>query len=563
MERIYYSRQNYNQLKKKQYEEYIENQNRYYLYIKKYYEEYVKNQKNYYLDKKKYDEEYAKRQNAYYIYIKRYYEEYVKNQKKYSLAQKKYYEEYITRQNRCYRYIKRYYEEYIKNQKKYNLDQKKYYEEYISKQNKYYIYIKRYYEEYVKNQNNYYLNQKKYYKTDNSQSEFSDSFKTSNIEDNNINDNSIKNSVYGSLEINNKENNLEYKKNNSIIYDNLENKNCTSIEDSYNEEYLEENNKEILEENNEEILEKNYEEYIKGNNEESLGENDKETLEENNEEYLRKNDEEILEENNEEETLGQSDEKFLEESDEESLEENNEEFLGEEYSTIEKDEISKETNIFDEGVYVKFPVILAETNITIPIEATITFDQAVIGIKEVKKNLFLSQSHLIPFSSSDLEPNSGILFIAGFIRKNIEYKTQTCNDEITTNVCGDIRHCTVEVPFNFTTRINFIREPIFIEKPTTREIEFFTDRLKVCDSCANIVIGHDPYEQSFVFTEIFNEKPFIELVKATFIEVDIKNNPILSQEISVEQMFTKITEKIIVDLTLKVLQKQQLKVLIE
>ena len=50
------------------------------------------------------------------------------------------------------------------------------------------------------------------------------------------------------------------------------------------------------------------------------------------------------------------------------------------------------------SVFVKIPVVLAEINITIPVEATITLDQTAMEIKRIKKNVFLTQSRLIPFS---------------------------------------------------------------------------------------------------------------------------------------------------------------------
>jgi len=210
-------------------------------------------------------------------------------------------------------------------------------------------------------------------------------------------------------------------------------------------------------------------------------------------------------------------------------------------------------------VFVKIPVILAELNITIPVEATITLDKEAIEIKRIKKNVFLTQSRIIPFSQ-DCRPDTGILFIAGFIRKNVEYATQTCSTTGSPNVCGDIRHCTVEVPFNFTTRINFIREPIFVENTIPSELEFFTDKLQGCDACSDPVIGRNPCDQSFFFTEFFNEKPFTELVRADIAEIDINTNPTLNCTTPTEQKFTKITEKVVINLTLKVLQKQQVKI---
>ncbi|WP_288221928.1 CsxC family protein [uncultured Clostridium sp.] len=209
-------------------------------------------------------------------------------------------------------------------------------------------------------------------------------------------------------------------------------------------------------------------------------------------------------------------------------------------------------------VYVKLPVVLAELNVTIPVEATITLDQEVMEIKRIRKNVYLTQSRVIPFSQ-DSRPGTGILFIAGFIRKNIEYATQTCGAG-SSNVCGDIRQCTVEVPFNFTTRITFIREPIFVENTTPSELEFFTDKLQGCDYCADKVIGRNPCDQSSFFTEFYNEKPFTELVRADIAEVDINTNPTSICATPTEQLFTMLTEKIVVNLTLKVLQKQQVNI---
>ena len=210
-------------------------------------------------------------------------------------------------------------------------------------------------------------------------------------------------------------------------------------------------------------------------------------------------------------------------------------------------------------VFVKIPVVLAEINITIPVESTITLDQEAIEVKRIKKNVFLTQSRIIPFSQ-DSRPDTGILFIEGFIRKNIEYATKTCNKAGSENICGDIRHCTVEVPFNFTTRITFIREPIFTVNTIPSELEFFTDKLRGCDDCSDPVIGRNPCDQSSFFTEYFNEKPFTELVRADITEVDIHTNPTLKCEAPTEQRFTKLTEKVVVNLTLKVLQKQQVKI---
>ena len=215
-------------------------------------------------------------------------------------------------------------------------------------------------------------------------------------------------------------------------------------------------------------------------------------------------------------------------------------------------------------VYVKLPVILAETSITIPVEAIITLDRDVTEIKRIKKNIYLTQSRLLPNTSSDPASNTtAILFIAGFIRKNVEYATQTCPIRngapvASPNYCGDIRHCTVEDSFSFTTRVTLLNATQFVANTTPLEFEYFTDKLRGCDICADPILGRNPCEQTLDFTETFNEKPYVELINARVIEVDIHKNPDHDCCTPTEQLFDRFTEKAVVYLTLKVLQKQQL-----
>lgn len=481
MERRYYSRQNYNQLKIKQYEEYVRRLNRYYIYMKKNYEEYIK------------------KQNQQYMYMKNKYEEYIKMQ------------------NKQYMYMQKNYEEYIENQ------------------NKYYLYNKKSDEEHPK-ENKDIINT--------TQSEFFDFFKTLNIEDSNTNNFGIKKSISEFEAVNIKENNLEYKRNdlsNNEYLDNTSTTNTTtstSSTDSPKGKLLEEIYEELCEENDKEVLKESDKEFVEENSSELLEENNEGLYEEDDKKYVQENEKKLLE---------VADQKLIEEN----------------YNNIVKEEESKKINISTKGLYANLPVILAETNITISVEDTITLNQEVNEIKLIKINAFLTKSRLIPFPSSISENDSGMLFVTGFIRNNIEYESKYSNEEKVENSSGNIKYCTVEVPFNFTTRITYTRPPIFTEDTTINEVEFFNGRPKICGAYKDSVIDCDQYEQSLVFTEVFNEKPFVELVKANFIEVDINRNPILSNETTTKQEFTKLKERIIVNLILRVLQKQQVRVEIE
>lgn len=218
-------------------------------------------------------------------------------------------------------------------------------------------------------------------------------------------------------------------------------------------------------------------------------------------------------------------------------------------------------------VYVKVPVVLAETEVTIPIEAIIKLDKNAIEIKRIKKNVFLTQCRLIPFSDDhyDKDKCTGLLSISGFIRKNIEYATETCTGK-EKNICGDIRHCTVKVPFHCITKVKFFREPFFCKTPPTEELEFFTEDIESKDICAEPIIGLDPCLQTFTSSEIFNEDTFCELEKACITEIDIhkcaeplKDGKDGCYDSFADHEFKKFKEKIVLKLTLKVLQKQQVR----
>lgn len=210
------------------------------------------------------------------------------------------------------------------------------------------------------------------------------------------------------------------------------------------------------------------------------------------------------------------------------------------------------------GAFVgKIPVVLAETSISIPILAELKLEERALEIKRIKKNVYVTQCHLLPTHHCD---TTGTLFIEGFIRKNVEYATEECTTEGT--ICGRIKQCTFNVPFRCTTTVTFLaspvlRGPIFTATPPTTETEIFEDTLRGCDVCAEPIIGRDPCQQNFKTTEFFNEPVFCELVSATFNETDIHKNPRTCCENPTEQTFRKFTEKCLLTLTIKVLQKQQ------
>jgi hypothetical protein len=199
---------------------------------------------------------------------------------------------------------------------------------------------------------------------------------------------------------------------------------------------------------------------------------------------------------------------------------------------------------------IKVPVVLAEPTIQIPLEATITLGVPATEIKAVKKNVFLDQVKIVPegpFTRVDATDfftfARAKLFIAGHIRKNIEFASTGCTGALFDQI--------VDIPFTGFTELTAGEGGALINLPIlgineSSESSFLSDT-------NNLNARLD----KFFFNNLvkFNEQPFGELVAANFFELDFAPT-----EPASEAAFTTLTEKIVLELTVKVLQTQQLAV---
>ncbi|MDR7857712.1 CsxC family protein [Tissierella sp.] len=207
------------------------------------------------------------------------------------------------------------------------------------------------------------------------------------------------------------------------------------------------------------------------------------------------------------------------------------------------------------GVIVKIPVVLAELTIRFNVNAFIRLPEPALEIKDIKKRLKITQCTL-------LQPTN-ILFIKGFVRKNIDYSTGECSNW--KGVCGDLRHCTVDVPFECSTPVSFFTPPATLAVNSKSEFEFF----KVSDlpnkhfAEKDDLLSGDLSEINQFMTENFNELPFCELVRARIFEFDEfinRERPHDAELPFEEKFFKKVEEKMVIELTLKVLQNRQVEI---
>ncbi|MDP4086699.1 MAG: Uracil permease [Bacillota bacterium] len=191
---------------------------------------------------------------------------------------------------------------------------------------------------------------------------------------------------------------------------------------------------------------------------------------------------------------------------------------------------------------VKIPAVIAEPTLRIVVEANIPLASAATEIKRVKKNIFLDQVKLVPVAFARIDGTDyfvatrATVFVAGHIRKNIEYAGAGC--------AGPLLNQIADVPFSGYTDLTTFTTPPIIGIAETAEANFLNETTQM-----------DARLDKFFFNNLvkYNEQPFGELVAANMFELDF--SPTLT---SPEGAFTTLTEKIVLNLTVKVLQVQQM-----
>ncbi|WP_336823671.1 CsxC family protein [Sporosarcina sp. USHLN248] len=195
---------------------------------------------------------------------------------------------------------------------------------------------------------------------------------------------------------------------------------------------------------------------------------------------------------------------------------------------------------------IKVPTVLAERKLQIVVETDITLTPPATEIKRVTKNVFLEQVKLVPVRFRQIgdtdffEVTRAKLFVAGFIRKDIEYASSACN--------GALRDRIADVPFSGFAEITegeFLNFPV-IGVSDSSKAHFLNEKRDTV-----------PRLDKYFFQNLvkYNEQPYGELLGANFFELDF--SPVRTEP---EGTFSTLREKIVMDLYLKVLQVQQYRV---
>lgn len=191
------------------------------------------------------------------------------------------------------------------------------------------------------------------------------------------------------------------------------------------------------------------------------------------------------------------------------------------------------------GGQYKVPKVLDELVIQIDSESKIKLDKPAYEIKRIEKQVFLNQCRYVP--------PFGKVFIAGYIRKNIEYASKVCTTK--TGIGGTINDTTVHIPFKAYTKANFPNgTPEVYPNPPDLVARYFDEKR----------MGKNIREADRSSIEIFNEPVYCELEWAAVIDGDIDDKGTPIPGFKNEEEFEEFTDKSVVYVCIKLLQKQQI-----
>lgn len=212
---------------------------------------------------------------------------------------------------------------------------------------------------------------------------------------------------------------------------------------------------------------------------------------------------------------------------------------------------------------LKVPVVLNTIQVDIPVDSIITLPEPALEIKNIIPKVKITQCLLLlapPLNGNGATFNGTMLSLKGFVRKNLNYATRNCSNA--QGVCGDIRHCTVDVPFSCMTPVSFITPPATILANSSAEFEYFRKQQLCGPGFAekDHLLSGDFSEFNQVSQEFFNELPYCELVNARVLDYTEYLNRQRPCGVNLpfeEKEFRKVEEKMVVRVTLRILQNRQ------
>jgi hypothetical protein len=219
---------------------------------------------------------------------------------------------------------------------------------------------------------------------------------------------------------------------------------------------------------------------------------------------------------------------------------------------------------------IKVPVVLQELSVQVPMHARIEFPagENVLEVKTIGKKTFVTQCKLLNRQPREnARPFRPKVYLAGFVRKNIQYARFEGTDG-QGEILSTIRSLTVDVQWDCVTEVDeFLTQPVGPFYDQRADWGYLVSQnLPNGFPVKDRLNGTDLSQFHQDSTQFFNEMPFCELVQADIIEIDEALTPLTpvgttdDPPLIGERIFTQLSEKMVLELTVKLLQNQQVRI---
>ncbi|MCB2293902.1 hypothetical protein LGK95_10250 [Clostridium algoriphilum] len=203
------------------------------------------------------------------------------------------------------------------------------------------------------------------------------------------------------------------------------------------------------------------------------------------------------------------------------------------------------------------PIIIAEKDIDIPIESTFRLKNAALDIKNMKKDIYLTNSKLIPLhEKEDISASlNGKLFLEGFVRNKLDFSViKGVNDSI---INLDTECVIIYIPFKCTTLINYKVPPVFSKVKDYIPIYISSNCLNVNKDFNEYLSEKNTQRSEYMNCDI---RPLnCEIEQATIYETySLIDKKPFSENFPLEMNFHTIKESILINLSLTLIQKQDI-----
>ncbi|MBU3188024.1 hypothetical protein K9O30_00255 [Clostridium bowmanii] len=228
-------------------------------------------------------------------------------------------------------------------------------------------------------------------------------------------------------------------------------------------------------------------------------------------------------------------------------------------SSAKKDQEDRIISNCNESWIATLPIIIAEKNIDIPIESIFKLKNPALDIKSMKKDVYLTNSSLLPLYEKQGIPDAlnGKLFLEGYIRNKLDFSIAK---EVHDNIINlDTESVIIYVPFKFTTLIQYKSAPVF-----SRTEDYIP--IYILSNCQDFHNDYHKNSNEYTNKRETQHEEYINCntppIKCEINKIKIHETYTLldkapfNKDFPIEMEFHTIKQNIIINLSLELLQKQ-------